>query len=739
MGKLLVDVEVKGASKIDDLTKKTDKLDKSTKSTNSSFETLGRTLSIATAGAVAVKIIKIADSWQNVENKLKLVTSSSAELARTQKDLFNIAQDTRSEYEATAKLYATLARSSEELGTSQEDLYTITTAVNQSLVISGASATESASTIRQLSQALASGVLRGDEFNSLMENSPRIMEAISDSMGVAIGQLREMASEGQLTSEIITNALVEQSIAIEDEYSSMTQTVGQSWQQLENSVGNFINTANTATGATNNLAISMAWVSQAVDEANEFWFGDVAVNAQLAWIERQDKKLQQMREERGLLQDIKPQMDGIAKALERNLQLEKEDLRVAEEQAFFAEQKRIATEQLISANAWYMESETNASLAVQNATQSVAENTAIIEANTVAKIANAESTGNHDLSAGNTYSVIASNNNPFGIFAGVIDNSITSINNFDYSINNTTSNLNFLTIALADIANIANIIGEDLAEASREIIFGSGDDNLSFRDALTATEEAIEALNNDTTNVDLAEEYKTQSDKLLDSLKYLDDTSNFASSQAQQLEKFRAQRAIDQLDEARMEVAEEADANLEALNQIKDAIYGTDTTDNVNAVKDALDGANGVTDKVTAVEGVLDNVSYYVSDNMSQTSLTGKVKRVNTSDNGYWDATNERWVSTGGSNTIYEYYKSGGYTGNGGINDEVGIVHGQEYVVNAQSTKDLGLNGTGGVFSVMASRLATIEEILLEELKTSKKIQRLQQENNTILDDSIGA
>jgi tape measure domain-containing protein len=249
--------------------KGTNNLTKSTKTLGSSLFTL-QSAFIAVGGAMAIgKLIEYADTMTRLESQIKLVTGSSQELLKTQTDLFKLSQETRQSLESTTNLYARMARATEELGTSDEDLLKATKSVNQALVISGASATESSSAITQLSQALASGVLRGEEFNSIAENGSRIARALADSLGVSIGQLRAMSKEGKLTSEVVMKALIEQAPKLASEFEKMGITVEQSGVVLNNSLLVSVKRLNEVTGATKSLSSGIISLSKFLDNNTE--------------------------------------------------------------------------------------------------------------------------------------------------------------------------------------------------------------------------------------------------------------------------------------------------------------------------------------------------------------------------------------------------------------------------------------------------------------------------------------
>ncbi|MCP3849777.1 MAG: tape measure protein [Gammaproteobacteria bacterium] len=211
----------------------------------------------------AQDLSKIADEWRNIEGRLKLVTKNSTELKQVQDDLFNVSQKTSSSYQETANLYAQVARNSEALGVSNKDLLSLTEVINQSIQVSGASSQASEAAITQLNQALGSGVLRGDEFNSIMEQAPRLAEAMADGLGVPIGALRDLAQEGELTAERVIKSLLDQKKVIEEEYATLPETMARSITKLNNEWGRFVSEVDKSTGATDKAAQNVNALSSA--------------------------------------------------------------------------------------------------------------------------------------------------------------------------------------------------------------------------------------------------------------------------------------------------------------------------------------------------------------------------------------------------------------------------------------------------------------------------------------------
>ena len=209
--------------------------------------------------------IKNADAYQDMASRLKLVSGSTQELVTAQTALFRISQQNRTPLEETVRLYYRMATSMRDLGKSQEDTLKIVDLVGKAMKISGASATESAAGLQQLGQALGAGQLNGDEFRSVLENMPRVAKALTESLGVNIGTLREMSAQGKLTSETVVNALMKASDSINSEFKQIPTTVSGAWTQLSNAVLKYIGDADTAKGTTHELATAISSLAENVN------------------------------------------------------------------------------------------------------------------------------------------------------------------------------------------------------------------------------------------------------------------------------------------------------------------------------------------------------------------------------------------------------------------------------------------------------------------------------------------
>lgn len=217
-------------------------------------------------GASATEISRTADEFKVLEARIGLVTSKSGNFTQAFEGVKKIAIETRSNLTATAELFTRVKTATDQLGYSQERALNLTDLVNKSLIVGGGLAASNEAAIYQFNQALQSGVLRGEEFNSVMEQAPRLARALADGLGVNIGKLREMAGEGKLTSEVIVKALESQSKALNAEFGKMPVTIGQSIENLKTAWTLYIGEADAATGASTKVAEAIKFVSENLDQ-----------------------------------------------------------------------------------------------------------------------------------------------------------------------------------------------------------------------------------------------------------------------------------------------------------------------------------------------------------------------------------------------------------------------------------------------------------------------------------------
>lgn len=209
----------------------------------------------AFTGAFATgHLISLADEWSSVNARLKQATQSSDDFQASQRELMAISQRTGTAFSDNASLFARSAASMREYGYSSEEVLKVTEAISTGLKLSGASTAEASSVITQFSQALAQGVLRGEEFNAVNESGDRVIRALAAGMGVARKDLKAMADNGKLTADKVVPALISQLGALRDEYAAMPDTVSSSATKVENAFMAWVGGANEASGVTKTLS-----------------------------------------------------------------------------------------------------------------------------------------------------------------------------------------------------------------------------------------------------------------------------------------------------------------------------------------------------------------------------------------------------------------------------------------------------------------------------------------------------
>ena len=220
----------------------------------------------AVAAAFSVRqIVAYADEFTNIQNRIRVVTNTTAELTQKTAELLQIANDTRSTYESTAVLFSRLAQSTTELGVSQERLLAITETINKSFAVSGATTQEASNAIRQLSQGFASGALRGEEFNSVAEQAPEILRAVAKETGLAYGELREFAATGGITSEILIRAIENYADTVDESFAKTNRTFEQSATIARNNAIAFVGGSELVQKATSGIGDALVNLSNNLD------------------------------------------------------------------------------------------------------------------------------------------------------------------------------------------------------------------------------------------------------------------------------------------------------------------------------------------------------------------------------------------------------------------------------------------------------------------------------------------
>lgn len=213
----------------------------------------------------AREIIQFSDSWKQVNNQLRQVTTSEGDLSKTRANLVAISKQTNAELLNTVNLYSEMYRATRELEVSEQDVANVTKTINNLFKAGGKAASETSGAIRQLAQGLASGALRGDEFISVSENAPRILDAISKSTGIAKGELRDFAATGGITSKILIDSLKSYEAEAQRMADLTEETFGQKMVTARTNLTQFLGESNAVTAAVDGLGDSIVVLSDNMD------------------------------------------------------------------------------------------------------------------------------------------------------------------------------------------------------------------------------------------------------------------------------------------------------------------------------------------------------------------------------------------------------------------------------------------------------------------------------------------
>lgn len=226
-------------------------------------------LATAFKGLVAAigvrEIVRLGDEFTTLNNRLRAVTNSEEEAANALKLVQQVASATRSDLSAVASLFSDITLATEEMGLTQQQVAGIATTFSQALKVSGADAGTAAGAIRQFGQALASGVLRGDEFNSINEANSKFMGEFAKALGVTRGELRSMAAEGLITAELMVAATQRMASSVEADFNKTTTTIGEAFTALKASMLSLFGAVGEETGVFDGLAGAIQSLATAID------------------------------------------------------------------------------------------------------------------------------------------------------------------------------------------------------------------------------------------------------------------------------------------------------------------------------------------------------------------------------------------------------------------------------------------------------------------------------------------
>ncbi|MDI7712567.1 tape measure protein [Acinetobacter baumannii] len=213
----------------------------------------GHMAGLLTVGSAISKM----DTYTGLQNRLKLVTNNQVELNKATEDTFRIAQKTYSAWDSVLQVYQRFSDNAKTLNLTMDDTARLTETVSKAVAISGASAEAADAALVQFGQALASGTLRGEELNSVMEQTPALAKAIAKGMGITVGELRSVAAEGKITSQEIVKALKNVQDEVDALFAKTDITIGQSLTLLNNEITKFVGEAGKGSGAAQALSGSI--------------------------------------------------------------------------------------------------------------------------------------------------------------------------------------------------------------------------------------------------------------------------------------------------------------------------------------------------------------------------------------------------------------------------------------------------------------------------------------------------
>ncbi|MBG6018467.1 phage tail tape measure protein [Proteus mirabilis] len=218
-------------------------------------------------GALSInQVINYADSWTDLQNRMKLVTNSTEALNKATNDVYTIAQKTYQSLDATAQVYQRFSDNAERLGINQQKVAELTETVSKAVSLSGTSAAAAATGLTQFGQALAAGQLRGQDLNSVIEQIPGLAQAIAEGMGISMGELKQRAQDGETSIDKIIESLERVKASVDQKFATSVTTVSQSFTNLQSAMTRFVGEANQSTGATQLLNTGLSVLSNNFSE-----------------------------------------------------------------------------------------------------------------------------------------------------------------------------------------------------------------------------------------------------------------------------------------------------------------------------------------------------------------------------------------------------------------------------------------------------------------------------------------
>ena len=208
------------------------------------------------------ELVRAGDTFVNLQNRMGALTGTAEGTANAMAHMKRIANESRSDFDSVGDLFAKITFATKEMGLSQQQVADATQTVANTFIISGASAIEASNASRQLAQGLASGTLRGDELNSVMEQNSALAELLAQGLGVSTGKLREMGAAGKITAENILPTLINATADTSKTVADMNMTIGQAINALKTQFTTLVGDFNNSTNAFGNVANGINFLAQ---------------------------------------------------------------------------------------------------------------------------------------------------------------------------------------------------------------------------------------------------------------------------------------------------------------------------------------------------------------------------------------------------------------------------------------------------------------------------------------------
>lgn len=242
------------------------RVERASAAATSSLANMGHVAAAAAAANLSLSgVARAADAWASINAQLKIAAGSAQAGAQAYGEVVRIAMQTGQAVTEVGNVYKRFADNATALGITQKQVADVTQTVAKAIALSGGSAASSQAALTQFGQALASGTLRGEELNSVLEQAPRLAKAIADGMGVPIGKLRELAEQGKITSDAIVSALSGQAGRIEDEFGKLPVTIGRAMTNLKTAWTDTVGSFEKSTGVFSTAAQGMDALARNMD------------------------------------------------------------------------------------------------------------------------------------------------------------------------------------------------------------------------------------------------------------------------------------------------------------------------------------------------------------------------------------------------------------------------------------------------------------------------------------------